>query len=184
MEPFPAFHTTQKTALQQVSTQKLPIASQVNIHPALRPRVHVMTEPRQRHFDSVLFLTPTELGNKLDSAESFSREVADFSGSASAATSCPASHINSLTVWYPPCSPCTAQPPPPALLYLPQSTSLPQLWLPDAVSVVISGNKIIRSGSPQQKPGKWGIILGCLCKSQAPETVQQSSLLKHCGHLC
>lgn len=69
-----------------------------NIYPTLRPHVHVMKESRQWHFDNVLFPTPTELGNKLDSAESFSRKDADFSGSASVAASCPASRINSLTV--------------------------------------------------------------------------------------
>lgn len=154
----------------------LAVGNQINIH------VDVVRESGQWHFDSTLFPTPTELGNKLDSAESFSRKDADFSGTASVAASCPASHINSLTVWYPRCSPCPATPTP-GPPYLSQSTSLPQLWLPDAVSVVIPGNKIIRSGSTLQKPGKWGIILGRLCKSQAAETVQQSSLLKHCGHL-
>lgn len=125
-----------------------------------------MKESRQWHFDNVLFPTPTELGSKLDSAESFSRKDADFSGSASVAASCPASRVNSLTVWYPRCSPCPATPAPSALPTFRKPPSLPQLWLPDAVSVV--GNKIIRSGSTQQKPGKWGIILGRLCKSQAP----------------
>lgn len=136
----------------------------------------------------MLFPTPAELGNKLHSAESFSRKDADFSGSASVAASCPANRINSLTARHPRRSPYTPPPLPPTTTtttlgppYLSQSSPLPQLWLPDAVSVVISGNKIIRLASAQQKPGKWGIILGRVCKSHTAETVQPSSLVKHCG---
>lgn len=114
---------------------------------------------------NMTFITSGELWNKLDSAESFSRKGAAFSGSPTVAASCPASHINSLTVWNPSLQslPCFF------FFSFRQALHCHSYGFQMLSPLWYRGDKIIRLGSTVEV---WGIILEHHCKS---EPLTQSS---------